>query len=47
MVESVSTIPHFTYCEEIDMTELIKLRLELKALYATQDIKLTMMPFFL
>ena len=47
MVESVSTIPHFTYCEEIDMTELIKLRLELKALYATQDIKLTMMPFFM
>ena len=47
MVESVSTIPHFTYCEEIDMTALIKLRLELKAIYAKQDIKLTMMPFFM
>ena len=47
MVESVSTIPHFTYCEEIDMTELIKLRLELKEVYAKQDIKLTMMPFFM
>ena len=47
MVESVSTIPHFTYCEEIDMTELIKLRLELKDVYAKQDIKLTMMPFFM
>lgn len=47
MVNSVSTIPHFTYCEEIDMTELIKLRLELKELYAKQDIKLTMMPFFM
>jgi 2-oxoisovalerate dehydrogenase E2 component (dihydrolipoyl transacylase) len=47
MVESVSTIPHFTYCEEIDMTELIKLRLALKEVYAKQDIKLTMMPFFM
>ena len=47
MVESVSTIPHFTYCEEIDITELIKLRLELKEVYAKQDIKLTMMPFFM
>ena len=53
MLESVSTIPHFTYCEEIDMTELIKLRLALKEdftvkeIMAKQDIKLTMMPFFM
>ena len=52
MVNSVSTIPHFTYCEEIDMTELIKLRLALKEAtivkeMAKQDIKLTMMPFFM
>ena len=47
MVESVSTIPHFTYCEEIDMTDLISLRLMLKEQYAKQDIKLTMMPFFM
>jgi 2-oxoisovalerate dehydrogenase E2 component (dihydrolipoyl transacylase) len=47
MVNSVSTIPHFTYCDEIDMTDLIALRLELKEIYAKQDIKLTMMPFFM
>ncbi|WP_206484133.1 dihydrolipoyllysine-residue acetyltransferase [Thalassotalea sp. G2M2-11] len=47
MVKSVSTIPHFTYCEEIDMTNLMKLRGELKEVYAKQDIKLTMMPFFM
>jgi 2-oxoisovalerate dehydrogenase E2 component (dihydrolipoyl transacylase) len=47
MVESVSTIPHFTYCEEIDMTELIKLRNEIKEGFAKQDIKITMMPFFM
>lgn len=47
MVESVSTIPHFTYCEEIDMTNLIQLRSELKDVYAKRDIKLTMMPFFM
>ncbi|PHR84685.1 MAG: dihydrolipoamide acetyltransferase [Colwellia sp.] len=52
MVNSVSTIPHFTYCEEIDMTELISLRKELKEAtivkaMAKQGIKLTMMPFFM
>ena len=52
MVDSVSTIPHFTYCEEIDITELIKLRLALKETHvvkemAKQYIKLTMMPFFM
>ncbi|QDP01094.1 dihydrolipoyllysine-residue acetyltransferase [Thalassotalea sp. PS06] len=47
MTASVSTIPHFTYCEEIDLTDLIALRKSVKDEYAKQDIKLTMMPFFI
>ncbi|AUJ69974.1 dihydrolipoyllysine-residue acetyltransferase [Pseudoalteromonas sp. NC201] len=47
MVASVSTIPHFTYCDEIDLTDLIAFRGALKEQYAKQGVKLTMMPFFI
>ena len=47
MVASVSTIPHFTFCDEIDLTALIALRSELKEQYKQQGVKLTMMPFFI
>lgn len=47
MVESVSTIPHFTYCEELDLTELVALRESMKAKYSSDEVKLTMMPFFM
>ncbi|ALS33156.1 2-oxoisovalerate dehydrogenase E2 component (dihydrolipoyl transacylase) [Pseudoalteromonas translucida KMM 520] len=46
MVASVSTIPHFTFSDEVDLTELIALRSRLKEQYKAQGIKLTMMPFF-
>lgn len=42
MTESLS-IPHFYLMEELDLTDLNKIRNELKK----QDIKLTFMPFFL
>ncbi|UTA47133.1 2-oxo acid dehydrogenase subunit E2 [Simiduia sp. 21SJ11W-1] len=45
MQESVSSIPHFTYVDEIDITDLVTLRLQLKAKYP--DIKITMMPLFM
>ena len=47
MQESVSTIPHFTYCEEIDVTDLMALRKEMKEKYSSDELKLTMMPFFM
>ena len=46
MVASVTTIPHFTFSDEIDLTDIIALRQSLKEQYSAQDIKLTMMPFF-
>jgi 2-oxoisovalerate dehydrogenase E2 component (dihydrolipoyl transacylase) len=47
MVASVSTIPHFTFSDEIDLTNLIALRSGLKDQYAKQGVKLTMMPFII
>ncbi|MFT0532547.1 dihydrolipoamide acetyltransferase family protein [Castellaniella hirudinis] len=45
MQESKRRIPHFTYVEEIDVTELESLRARLNAQYSTQRGKLTLLPF--
>lgn len=47
MAESVRTIPHFTYAEEFDLTELRAMHKKLKAKYAEKGVKLTLMPFFI
>src|SRR5690554_3158644 len=47
MTESVQTIPHFTYAEEFDLTELRMMHAKLKAQYAEQGVRLTLMPFFI
>ncbi|MBR2512676.1 MAG: 2-oxo acid dehydrogenase subunit E2 [Halomonas sp.] len=47
MVESASTIPHFHYGEEIDVTELLALRERLKPQVEAMGERLTLMPFFM
>ncbi|GAC32789.1 dihydrolipoyllysine-residue acetyltransferase [Paraglaciecola polaris] len=47
MVHSVSTIPHFTVSEEIQMDALMALRAQLKEDFAEQGVKLSFMPFFI
>jgi len=47
MVQSVSTIPHFTYADEFDLTAVIALQKQLKERYKDEGIRITMMPFFI
>ena len=46
MSESVSTIPHFTFVDEVDVTELMQLRATLKSNY-TDQVKMTLMPLLI
>lgn len=45
MQEAKRRIPHFTYVEEIDVTELESLRARLNALHSAERGKLTLLPF--
>jgi 2-oxoisovalerate dehydrogenase E2 component (dihydrolipoyl transacylase) len=45
MQESKRRIPHFTYVEEVDVTELETLRTKLNARHGAQRGKLTVLPF--
>ncbi|XP_068096091.1 lipoamide acyltransferase component of branched-chain alpha-keto acid dehydrogenase complex, mitochondrial [Hyperolius riggenbachi] len=50
MVKTMSAalkIPHFGYCDEIDMTALVQLREGLKSVAESRGIRLSFMPFFL
>lgn len=47
MVRSATTIPHFIYSEDIDVTDLLKLREQLKPEAEARGSRLTLMPFFM
>jgi 2-oxoisovalerate dehydrogenase E2 component (dihydrolipoyl transacylase) len=47
MQEAKRRIPHFTYVEEIDVTELEALRVQLNARHAGQRPKLTLLPLIM
>lgn len=46
MVHAKRTIPHYSYIDEADVTELVKLRLSLKDVYVRSGVKLTYLAFF-
>jgi pyruvate dehydrogenase E2 component (dihydrolipoamide acetyltransferase) len=47
MLESVKRAPHFTYVDEVDATNLVNLRNEMKPLAADRGVKLTYIPFIM
>jgi pyruvate dehydrogenase E2 component (dihydrolipoamide acetyltransferase)/2-oxoisovalerate dehydrogenase E2 component (dihydrolipoyl transacylase) len=46
MVLAKRTIPHYSYVDECDVTELVRLREGLRDTYARAGVKLTYLPFF-
>jgi pyruvate dehydrogenase E2 component (dihydrolipoamide acetyltransferase)/2-oxoisovalerate dehydrogenase E2 component (dihydrolipoyl transacylase) len=46
MVHAKHTIPHYSYIDEADVTELVKLRGSLKDVYGRSGVKLTYLAFF-
>jgi pyruvate dehydrogenase E2 component (dihydrolipoamide acetyltransferase)/2-oxoisovalerate dehydrogenase E2 component (dihydrolipoyl transacylase) len=46
MVRAKQTIPHYTYVDECDVTELVRLRESLRETYARAGVKLTYLAFF-
>ncbi len=47
MVKATTTVPHYTYVEEVDMTEVVALRREAKPNAADKGVKLTYLPFII
>ncbi|XP_056119877.1 lipoamide acyltransferase component of branched-chain alpha-keto acid dehydrogenase complex, mitochondrial-like isoform X2 [Rhinichthys klamathensis goyatoka] len=46
MIAALRT-PHFGYCDEVDLTQLVRLRSELKDRPESRGVKLSYMPFFI
>lgn len=40
-------IPQFTFCDELELSELLRVKQRLVPIFAEQDIKLTLLPFFI
>ncbi len=47
MVQSKHQAPHYTYVDEVDMTDLVKLRNSAREIAAERGIKLTYLPFIM
>jgi pyruvate dehydrogenase E2 component (dihydrolipoamide acetyltransferase) len=47
MVIAKTTVPHYTYVEEVDMSEIVALRNQAKPKAAGRGIKLTFLPFII
>ncbi len=47
LAEAKRVIPHFTYVEECDMTEIVALRREAKEMAAAEGLRVTYLPFFI
>jgi pyruvate dehydrogenase E2 component (dihydrolipoamide acetyltransferase)/2-oxoisovalerate dehydrogenase E2 component (dihydrolipoyl transacylase) len=46
LVHAKRTVPHFTYVDECDITELVRLRASLREPFEKHGLKLTYLPFF-
>jgi pyruvate dehydrogenase E2 component (dihydrolipoamide acetyltransferase)/2-oxoisovalerate dehydrogenase E2 component (dihydrolipoyl transacylase) len=46
MVRSKKTIPDYTYVEEVDITDLVRLREQVRQIYYKAGVKLTYLPFW-
>lgn len=47
MVQSKRAIPHYSYVDECDVTDLVRLRESLRDTFARAGVKLTYLPFFI
>ncbi|MHB1426489.1 MAG: dihydrolipoamide acetyltransferase family protein [Gemmataceae bacterium] len=47
MVQSKRAIPHYSYVDECDVTDLVRLRESVRETFANDGLKLTYLPFFI